>query len=128
MPFPNTFRATMEARLAEHGAARHTFESNRLARQVPSRKTWCVAESGSSFYSSLRLPAANWPSACSLSRAPPCEFLAEATMTPEDPRQHRDSQLHKRQRDWVYVGSLVLIALSLLGMALIAWSRYEPGG
>jgi hypothetical protein len=48
----------------------------------------------------------------------------EATMTPEETGQHRDSGAHKGKLDWVFIGSLILIFISLLGMAYIAWTRY----
>jgi hypothetical protein len=48
-------------------------------------------------------------------------------MTTKDTGQHRDSVGHKEKPDWVYIGSVVLIAISLLGMAYIAWTRYGVG-
>jgi len=48
-------------------------------------------------------------------------------MTPQDPERHHDPVLQEGERDWVFVGSLVLIAVSLLGMAFIAWIRYGVG-
>lgn len=51
----------------------------------------------------------------------------EATMTPEDTGQDRHHVAQKGKPDWVFIGSLVLIVISLLGMAYITWSRYELG-
>jgi len=48
----------------------------------------------------------------------------EAAMMPDNAEQHSDSGVDKRKPDWVYIGSLVLIAISLLGMAYICWVRY----
>ena len=48
-------------------------------------------------------------------------------MTPEDTEQHHDPVEKKGKRDWVSIGSLVLIAISLLGMACIIWTRYGVG-
>jgi hypothetical protein len=48
----------------------------------------------------------------------------ETTMTPEDTEQDRHRVAQKGKPDWVYIGSLVVIAISLLGMAFIFWARY----
>jgi hypothetical protein len=48
-------------------------------------------------------------------------------MTPEDTGQDRHHVAQKGKPDWVFIGSLVLIVISLLGMAYITWSRYELG-
>jgi hypothetical protein len=46
-------------------------------------------------------------------------------MTTDDTGQHAKSVANnQRKPDWVYIGSLVLIAISLLGIAYIAWIRY----
>ncbi len=46
-------------------------------------------------------------------------------MANEGAGEHGSSDAHYNgDHDWVYIGSLVLIAISLLGMACIAWSRY----
>jgi hypothetical protein len=46
-------------------------------------------------------------------------------MANEGAGEHGSSDTHnKGNHDCVYTGSLVLIAISLLGMACIAWSRY----
>jgi len=51
----------------------------------------------------------------------------EVTMTPEGAEPPHDLVVQERKRDWVFVGSLVVIAVSLLGMAFIAWIRYGVG-
>jgi hypothetical protein len=48
-------------------------------------------------------------------------------MTLEDAEPHHDPVVQKGKRDWVFVGSLLLIAVSMLGMAFIAWIRYGVG-
>jgi len=48
-------------------------------------------------------------------------------MTPEGGEPRHDPVAQKGKPDWVFVGSLILIAVSLLGMAFIAWIRYGVG-
>ena len=48
-------------------------------------------------------------------------------MTPEDAEPPDHLVVQKGNRDWVFVGSLVVIVVSLLGMAFIAWIRYGLG-
>jgi hypothetical protein len=50
----------------------------------------------------------------------------KSTMNPRSFEQP-DSAGQKAKRDWVFIGSLVLIAISLIGMAYICWIRYTPG-
>jgi hypothetical protein len=46
-------------------------------------------------------------------------------MTPDDTGRHRDSAVQQTKPDWVYIGSLVVIAVCLLGMACIFWTHYR---
>jgi hypothetical protein len=48
-------------------------------------------------------------------------------MMPEDTEHNHDPVEKKGKHDWVSIGSLVLIAISLLSMACIVWTRYEVG-
>jgi hypothetical protein len=45
-------------------------------------------------------------------------------MTIEDTGQHAKPAERNEKPDWISIGSLVLIAISLLGIAYIAWVRY----
>src|SRR6266566_3664653 len=45
-------------------------------------------------------------------------------MTQEDIEQNRHPVAQKGKPDWVYIGSLIVIAICLLGMAVIFWTRY----
>ncbi len=45
-------------------------------------------------------------------------------MTTEDTGQPATPAEHNEKPDWIYIGSLVLIAVSLFGIAYIAWVRY----
>ena len=47
-------------------------------------------------------------------------------MTPHNSEQ-QGSAGQKRKPDWVFIGSLVLIAISLIGMAYICWTHYVLG-
>jgi len=45
-------------------------------------------------------------------------------MTQEDTEQDRHPVAQKGKPDWVYIGSLIVIASCLFGMAFIFWTRY----
>jgi len=48
-----------------------------------------------------------------------------ATMMNEDTEQHDNSAAdNKGKLDWVYIGSLVIIAISLFGMVFIVWIHH----
>ena len=49
----------------------------------------------------------------------------EATMTSENTEPDCQPVAKTGKPDWVSIGSLVVIAISLLGMAFIFWTRYE---
>ena len=48
-------------------------------------------------------------------------------MMPEDTEHNHDPVEKKGKHDWVSIGPLVLIAISLLSIACIVWTRYEVG-
>ena len=45
-------------------------------------------------------------------------------MTTDSERPAKAVAQDERKLDWIYIGSLVLIVISLLGIAYVAWIRY----
>jgi len=63
-----------------------------------------------------------WQSDCQFLRV---QFGGARVQGPNnDTGQPRTVARDQRKPDWIYIGSLVLIAISLLGIVYIAWIRY----
>ncbi len=55
-------------------------------------------------------------------RAP--ALCKDCTVTSDNEQLAKSVAQNEKKTDWIYTGSLVLTAISLLGIAYIAWTHY----